>query len=67
MDIIIDSDSDDDFIPILACIICSEDKVKRKKRTHRYWVRPWIADREKRKEANTIFKLQMQLKEVSKL
>lgn len=61
MDIIIESSSDEDFIPILATIIFGDDKVKKKKRTHKYWVRPWIAERHNKSENNTMFKLQLQL------
>lgn len=33
---------------------------KKKKRTHRFWVRPWIGDEEK-KESSTMFALQKEL------
>lgn len=67
MDIYLSDHSDDDFIPILAAIIATEDAEppKKKKRTHRWWVRPWIGERDVQTENNTIFKLQKQLREVS--
>lgn len=51
------------FASIFDVIAPLKKKTKRK-RVHRWWMRPWIRDRLLQAQENTAFKLQQQLSEV---
>lgn len=52
------------FAPIFEVIAPRKQK-RKKKRVHRWWMRPWIRDRLLQAQENTAFKLQQQLSHVS--
>lgn len=51
-------------IATICEIISTKKKIKKHKRRHRCWVRPWIKDRCLENHMNTAFKLQKQLSQV---